>query len=60
MNPAHRSKINWMALALQMIGIGAIMNWYPPAIEKQVTEIALIVGPTLIQVARTWFTGDKA
>ena len=59
MNPPVKSKINWTAFVIQIIGIGAVLNWFPPEIEQNLTEIALILGPTLIQIFRTWYTEKR-
>lgn len=57
MNPPSKSKINWTALLIQVVGILAILNVIPEELEAPLTEVTLIVGPALIQVFRTWFTG---
>lgn len=57
MNPPVKSKINYTALAIQFIGLAAVLNVIPAAIEDHLTEITLIAGPALIQVFRTWYTG---
>lgn len=56
MNAPTRSKINYTALIIQMIGVLAILNLIPEELEQPLTEITLLVGPALIQVFRTWFT----
>lgn len=57
MNPPNKSKINWTALCIQVVGVLAILNVIPAELEAPLTEITLIAGPTLIQVFRTWYTG---
>lgn len=59
MNTPARSKINWTALAVALVGIAAAFDLVPPEAEKHLTEIAMILGPALIMVWRTWFTGPK-
>ena len=59
MNPPIRSKINWTSLFLSGIGIAIAMGWIPEDLEKPLSEIALIAGPAVIAVFRTWFTGQK-
>lgn len=59
MNHPAKSKINYTSLVIQIVGVLAIMNVIPPELEAHVTEITLILGPVLIQIFRTWFTGPK-
>ena len=56
MNPAHKSKINYTALVMAGIGLLVAFDVIPAEAEKQITEITLILGPTLIATFRTWFT----
>lgn len=59
MNTPMNSKINSTALVIQIIGVVAAFNLIPPAAEEHLVEITMIALPFLIQVFRTWFTGDK-
>ena len=59
-NPPLASKINWTALAIQAIAILCILDVIPVALEQPLMEVTMLVGPTLIQVFRTWFTEPKA
>lgn len=58
-NAATRSKINYTALIIQIIGILAILDVIPTEMEQPLVEVTMIVGPALIQVFRTWFTEPK-
>jgi len=57
-NKPWYSKINYTALAVQIIGVFAILNLIPADIEEQLTEAALLIGPALIQIFRTFFTDN--
>lgn len=56
MNTPAKSKINWTSLIIAIVGLLVATDVLPPEVEKPVTEIALIAGPALIAVFRTWFT----
>ena len=55
-NPAHRSKIIWTALATQLIALLAIFDVIPPEAEEPLTEIVMLVATYAIVVFRKWFT----
>lgn len=55
-NPAVKSKINKTALIMATVGILAGLNVIPEEIEGHVVEVALVAGPALIAIFRTWFT----
>ena len=57
MNTPMKSKINYTALLIQMVGIAVLLNLIPAEYEQPITEFTLIAGPMVIQVWRTWFTG---
>lgn len=59
MNEPHKSKINYTAAAISIIGLIAAYDLIPPKAEEHMVELAMIgVGPLII-VFRTWFTGNK-
>ncbi|MCK4500987.1 hypothetical protein KAU11_10860, partial [Candidatus Babeliales bacterium] len=59
MNEPHKSKINWTAAVISVIGLVAAYDVIPPKAEEHLVEIAMIgVGPIII-VFRTYFTGRK-
>ncbi len=55
-NPPTRSKINYAALLMQIVALLAIFDVIPIEAQQPIVEITMLVVPTLIQVARTWFT----
>jgi|AntRauTorckE5430_2_1112549.scaffolds.fasta_scaffold05949_5 hypothetical protein len=55
-NPPAVSKINWTALVMALIGVGAALGVIPEELKEPVTEAALIIGPMLVATFRTWFT----
>jgi hypothetical protein len=57
MNPPAKSKINYTALLMAMIGLLIAFDVVPPEAEKPLTEATLILGPMVIAMFRTWFTG---
>lgn len=57
LNHPAASKINWTAMMIQIIGLLALLNVIPTEFQKPLTEMTLLIGPALIQVWRTWFTG---
>ena len=57
MNTPMKSKINYTALLIQLVGIAVLLNLIPAEYERPLTEFTLIAGPMVIQVWRTWFTG---
>lgn len=59
-NKPSLSKINWLALILALINIAAVAGFIPKDYVPHVLSVANILGPTLIMVARTWFTEPKA
>jgi len=56
LNSPSVSKINWTALVMAMIGLAVALDMVPPAAEEPLTQITMILGPTLIAIFRTWFT----
>jgi hypothetical protein len=56
MNTPTKSKINYTALLMAVVGILVGLDIIPPEIEEPVVQVALIGGPALIAVFRTWFT----
>jgi hypothetical protein len=59
MNHPTRSKINYTSLLMALLGLAMAYGLIPQEAQEPLTEIALIVGPTLIFTFRTWFTGGK-
>lgn len=60
MNSPTVSKINWTALVIALIGVLAAFNVLPPKLEQPLTEITMILLPSLIVVFRTWFTDKRS
>lgn len=60
MNAPTRSKINYTSLILALIGCAVALDWVPPELEKPLTEVTMILGPTLIIILRSKFTGNKS
>ena len=58
MNSPMKSKINYSALLIGLVGIAVTMGWIPAAMEDDVISVAMIGGPALIMVFRTKFTGN--
>ena len=56
MNKPVKSKINYTALIMAVVGILVGLDVIPPDIEEDVIQVTLIGGPALIAVFRTWFT----
>jgi hypothetical protein len=56
LNPATKSKINYTALVMALVGILVGLDIIPPEIEEPVIQVTLIAGPAIIAVFRTWFT----
>ena len=59
MNHPLKSKINWTALVIALIGLAAAFDLIPAAAEQPLVTIATIALPALVMVWRTWFTGPK-
>lgn len=59
MNRPTVSKINWTSLAVAGVGILSALGMLPPDLQQPITEAVMIIGPLLIMVFRTWFTGNK-
>lgn len=59
MNDATKSKINWTALATQLMTIALIAGWIPNEYSTPVLAIVGIVCPGLVQVFRTWYTAPR-
>lgn len=59
MNDPKNSKINWTALATQLITIALIAGWIPNEYSTPVLAIVGIVMPGIVQVFRTWYTGPR-
>lgn len=57
MNPPVASKINYTAYLIQIIGLLVVFDVIPMEHQETLTEATLIIGPAIIQVWRTWFTG---
>jgi len=55
-NAPIKSKINYTALIMGVVGILVGLDVIPPEIEEPVIQVTLIGGPALIAVLRTWFT----
>jgi hypothetical protein len=55
-NPPLKSKTNYTALIMALVGILVGLDIIPPEIEEPVIQVTLIGGPALIAVFRTWFT----
>lgn len=58
-NHPAQSKINWLAALLGFIGLASALGWIPEDAAEHIIEIAVVVVPPLIIVARTWFTEPK-
>lgn len=56
LNKPAKSKINYAALVMGLVGILVGLDVIPPEIEEPVIQVTLIAGPALIGVMRTWFT----
>ena len=56
MNTPAKSKINYTALIIAVVGILVGLDILPREIEDDVVQVTLIAGPALIAVFRTWFT----
>lgn len=59
MNHPAKSKINYTALLISSITLIMIALGTPIEIKVEVLTITTLVGPPLIGVFRTWFTGSK-
>ena len=59
MNKPTRSKINWTALLMALVGLAISFDLVPEQAREPLTEITMILGPSLVVVFRTWFTGPK-
>lgn len=59
MNPANKSKINYTALVMALVGIAAAFDLIPEDAKEPIIEATLIVGPMLVATFRTWFTEPK-
>lgn len=59
-NKPVKSKINWTALVMALIGLAATFDLIPAEAEEDVVTVTMIAGPALIGVFRTWFTEPKA
>ena len=59
MNEPTRSKINAIALIIALVNAVAAMGYIDEAVAFEVVTVVNTLGPMLIMVARTWFTGDK-
>ena len=57
MNTPIKSKINWTSLIMALIGVAVAAGLVPAELEQPLMETTLIVGPILVGVFRTWFTG---
>ena len=55
-NTAAKSKINWTALAMALVGVASALGYVPDEMKEPLNEAALIVGPMLVATFRTWFT----
>jgi len=55
-NPAHKSKINYTALVMALVGLAVAFDLIPAEAEQPLAEATLIVGPMLVGALRTWFT----
>lgn len=59
MNDPLKSKINYTALAVQVLTLLVVFDVIPSDAQEPFIIIIGLVGPTLIQVFRTKFTGNK-
>ena len=59
MNKATQSKINWTAAIMAVVNILVISDVVPAAYEVPISTLVNTLGPGLIIVFRTWFTGAK-
>ena len=59
MNDPKNSKINWTALATQLMTIALIAGWIPNEYSTPVLAIVGIVMPGIVQVFRTWYTAPR-
>ena len=59
MNHPTMSKINWTALAIALVNMAAALGYLPDDVREQAVIIANTLGPVLIVIFRTWFTGPK-
>ena len=59
MNKATQSKINWTAAFMAVVNLAAILGWLPEDSQTEIATLVNMLGPALILVFRTWFTGPK-
>lgn len=59
MNSPIKSKINSTALLISLVTLGLIIGGASNEVKAEVLTITTLVGPTLIGVFRTKFTGNK-
>ena len=57
MNSPAKSKINWTAAAIALVGILVVSGVVPKGYEVHIISLITIFLPTLIVVFRTWYTG---
>jgi len=59
MNSATQSKINYTAILIAVINVVAALDYMPEAIRVEVVTLVNTLGPMLIVVFRSFFTGNK-
>jgi len=59
MNHPALSKINWLAFVIAAVNMVAAMGYIPADYHLATLGLVNSIGPALIMVARTWFTGPK-
>ena len=58
-NPAARSKINWLAAMIALVNLAAALEYLPDTAVGPVLALVNTLGPALIVDARTWFTAPR-
>lgn len=56
MNPPVKSKINWTALVMALVGVASALGYVSEDNKAAILEVTVIAGPVLIATFRTWFT----
>tara|TARA_R110000824_G_scaffold37492_1_gene114981 strand:+ start:1658 stop:1828 length:171 start_codon:yes stop_codon:yes gene_type:complete len=56
MNPPVKSKINWTALVMALVGVVSALGYISEEDKTAILEVTVIAGPVLIATFRTWFT----